>query len=362
MPNGQGASAMTWKTYVENIFGVRSAISPAPSRVIPNATIVVSPIGDLIQRALFLLDHARLITKPIDVKIIQPILQARNDLAAGTLSVPTEASFRAAFVDLAVAMLPVTIESLSPECEEVARAEQRTYFRMMWRLLLFIVPFSLLSFGVSWLINDITAIIDAECRVEATLYCSGAPASARVGGSQNADTQIPVVDPVALNRANVLLFYRVAWLNILTFHSVAQDRINYLYGHGASQVFQDIYVVAQDLMKRNRLIYGAISGYVLPILYAMLGAVAYGLRSLSDQLVAKTVVPDSFLRARMRIRLAILGGVIIGLFQGFGSSALSPLAIAFLVGYAVEIFFSFLDTTVQAYKKAQPEPHRAVAP
>jgi hypothetical protein len=63
----------------------------------------------------------------------------------------------------------------------------------------------------------------------------------------------------------------------------------------------------------------------------MLGAVAYGLRNLSDQLSAKTVVPDSFLRARMRIRLAILGGVIIGLFQGFGSATLSPLAIAFLV-------------------------------
>src|SRR5262249_40016665 len=131
-----------------------------------------------------------------------------------------------------------------------------------------------------------------------------------------------IVDPAALNRANVLLFYRVAWLNILTFHSVDQKRIDYLYGHEASQVFQDIYVVAQDLIKRNHLIYGAISGYVLPILYAMLGAVAYGLRNLSEQLVTKTVVPDSFLRARMRIRLAILGGVIIGLFQGFGSTTL----------------------------------------
>jgi len=93
----------------------------------------------------------------------------------------------------------------------------------------------------------------------------------------------------------------------------------------------------------------------------MLGAVAYRLRNLSEQLVNKTVEPDSFVRARMRIRLAILGGVMIGLFQGFGPTALSPLAIAFLVGYAVEIFFTFLDTIIQAYKKPQPEPQPAPA-
>src|SRR5262249_40414090 len=156
-----------------------------------------------------------------------------------------------------------------------------------WWLLLFIVPFSLLTFGVSWLITDITTMIDSECHLEAALYCSGAPAGPQ-GASQN-PTPIPIVDPAALNPANVLLFYRVAWLNILTFHSVDQSRINYLYGHEASQVFQDIHVVAQDLIKRNHLIYGGISGYVLPILYAMLGAVAYGLRNLSEQLVNKTV-------------------------------------------------------------------------
>jgi hypothetical protein len=336
---------------VTSLFGMRwEMLARRPA--IPNTKIVGAPIGDLIQQALFLLDHARVIAKPIDNNVIQAILQARDDLAAGKLSVGTEAGFRAAFVELAATMRPVTIESLSPECEEVARAERKTYFRMIWWLLLFIVPFSLLSFGVSWLINDITEILEAECRVEPSLFCSGTPAAARAAGSQNAGNQMPIVDPVALNRANVLLFYRVAWLNVLTFHAVAQDRIDYLYGHDPSQDFQDIYVVGQDLLKRNRLIYGAISGYLLPILYAMLGAVADGLRNLSDQLLAKTVVPDSFLRARMRIRLAILGGVIIGLFQGFGSATLSPLAIAFLVGYAVEIFFSFLDTTVQAYRKA----------
>jgi len=201
------------------------SLSSTGSQATPQTTIAAASISDLVQHALFLLDHARLIAKPIDPKIIEAILQARDDLAANKLSVPTEAAFRAAFVDLAASMRPITIESLSPECEKVAKDEQRIYFRMIWWLLLFIVPFSLLTFGVSWLITDITAMIDAECHLEAALYCSGAPTGPH-GVSQN-PTPIPIVDPAALNRANVLLFYRVAWLNILTFHSVDQSRIDY---------------------------------------------------------------------------------------------------------------------------------------
>jgi hypothetical protein len=62
--------------------------------------------------------------------------------------------------------------------------------------------------------------------------------------------------------------------------------------------------------------------------------------------------------------LAILAGVVIGLFNDFTKGiALSPLAVAFLVGYAVAIFFSFLDAVVEASKrvKGAPIPERTGA-
>lgn len=312
--------------------------------------ISAAPVETLIGETLFLLDHAQTAGKPVPGSIITPILVARDAKTAGTLTAAEETDFRVAAAQLAALMQPVTVDSLSPECLEAAHKERISYFRKVTWLLAFILPFSLLSFGVSWLSKDITDMLEAECRLEAALYCSSAPAAARTG-----TPAATLIDPAALNRANVLLFYRIEWLNILTFYSVDKERISYLYGHEATQDFQNIYVVAQDLLKRNRLIYGAISGYILPIMYAMLGAVAYGIRNLSEQTIAKTVLPSSFLRARMRFRLAVLAGVIIGLFQDFGSASLSPLAVAFLVGYAVEIFFSFLDSTVQTLRRSAPE-------
>jgi hypothetical protein len=117
-------------------------------------------------------------------------------------------------------------------------------------------------------------------------------------------------------------------------------------------LYQTIRGYTKDVQQLNLLFYGAITAYVLPVLYAILGAAAYTLRSLSQQLIARTYIPSYVDHARFPA--AVIAGLVVGLFTNFTQSiSLSPLAIAFLVGYGVEIFFSFLDAFLDTLKKVR---------
>ena len=65
----------------------------------------------------------------------------------------------------------------------------------------------------------------------------------------------------------------------------------------------------------------------------------------------RTFIPSRAYAARFFV--AAIGGTVVGLFnytitQG---ASISPLAIAFLVGYAVDVFFAFLEGLLQAFTK-----------
>jgi hypothetical protein len=56
-----------------------------------------------------------------------------------------------------------------------------------------------------------------------------------------------------------------------------------------------------------------------------------------------------------RFLIAGIGGLVVGLFGNFGANqgtVLSPLAIAFLVGYGADVFFVFLDGLLQAFGRS----------
>jgi hypothetical protein len=56
--------------------------------------------------------------------------------------------------------------------------------------------------------------------------------------------------------------------------------------------------------------------------------------------------------AYARAILAVIVGFAVGLFSDFTAKlSLQPLAAAFIAGYAIETFFIFLDTILQAIQK-----------
>ena len=66
-----------------------------------------------------------------------------------------------------------------------------------------------------------------------------------------------------------------------------------------------------------------------------------------------------------RFLIAGIGGGVVGLFNTFNvtqGASIPPLAIAFLVGYAVDVFFSFLESLLQAFTKTKSEVSSSISP
>ena len=118
--------------------------------------------------------------------------------------------------------------------------------------------------------------------------------------------------------------------------------------------FQEVRFFALNVTSLTTIIYGAIVASFLPVMYAILGACAAVLRAFTQQIEKRTFT-YSYASPAQFIIAGIAGGVI-GLFNlsiGDGASA-SPLALAFLVGYATDVFFSILEGSLPTVAKSEP--------
>jgi peptidoglycan hydrolase CwlO-like protein len=92
-----------------------------------------------------------------------------------------------------------------------------------------------------------------------------------------------------------------------------------------------------------------LQSYFLPILYGLLGASTSVLRSLSRQIKDVTFSEKMRIQHLLSISLGALAGIVVGWFSFLidGNSSflgsVSPLAIAFLVGFNIDPFFSRMD-------------------
>jgi hypothetical protein len=128
-----------------------------------------------------------------------------------------------------------------------------------------------------------------------------------------------------------------------------------------TSTYQDVRYFALTLLTDVSVFYGAISTCILPVLYALLGTCAYLLRTFEHQMSSRTFTPSAANSARFLI--AAIGGAVVGLFNNFAiteQASIPPLAIAFLVGYAVDVFFAFLEGLLTAFSKSAATGHTTV--
>ena len=117
-------------------------------------------------------------------------------------------------------------------------------------------------------------------------------------------------------------------------------------------VYQDVRYFAQSIRETVSTIYGAMGTCILPVLYALLGACAYLLRSLEEQIKLRTFTKPN--AHSVRLLIAGIAGGVVGMFNNFNISqnpSVSPLAMAFLVGYATDVFFSFVEGLLQTFTR-----------
>jgi hypothetical protein len=119
------------------------------------------------------------------------------------------------------------------------------------------------------------------------------------------------------------------------------------------KAYQRVRGDAQSVQERVSVGFGAVSACLLPMVYAMLGACAYLIRMFERQIEKRTFTGKEKMAARLLV--AAIGGLVVGLFGNFGSGhgiSLPPLAIAFLVGYGVDVFFRFLEGLLQTFSRS----------
>jgi hypothetical protein len=91
---------------------------------------------------------------------------------------------------------------------------------------------------------------------------------------------------------------------------------------------------------------------ILPIFLGFMGACAYVVRLISDQIKDTTFSTTSPIRHLVRVLLGGLAGVVIG-FGGViaNPGSLSPSALAFIAGYAVEPVFATVDSIAEKFRR-----------
>jgi hypothetical protein len=100
--------------------------------------------------------------------------------------------------------------------------------------------------------------------------------------------------------------------------------------------------------------------FVLPVLYGGLGAIAYALRTLAQQSRDRLYRAENETADSLRTWLGVIAGLAIGWFfapdksTGAGLGALSPLALAFVAGYSVDLLFTAMDRLVAAFSGPPP--------
>ena len=100
--------------------------------------------------------------------------------------------------------------------------------------------------------------------------------------------------------------------------------------------------------------------FVLPMLYGGLGGIAYALRTLAQQSRDRLYGVENETADSLRTWLGVIAGLAIGWFfapdksTGARLGALSPLALAFVAGYSVDLLFTAMDRLVAAFSGPAP--------
>ena len=360
--------------------------SPAPS-VVPLST-AAGKIADSSSDALLrkvkdaesLLFYAAEAGIEVDASIRRDVLRASADIEAYS-SPDAAAALVAGMTQLTRALSPVTAYSLAA-CRNGAEVERtvKVYRRTAVFLALLIIPISLVTFVTTSIseatLKDITIANALAVKLTDEESSSKTPNQKDAQGRPDRlprdanvvrDLQMLAGTTRAVDARATQLNWFVA--NIVVDPFTAEQRkpeaMRVKFDLPADlpnpsealkdriSNFQLVRQFAQSTRESISTVYGAIAVGILPVLYALLGAVAYMLRSYQQQLKDRTFTgADSHVA---RFVIAAIGGGVVGLFTNFtsgnGSASISPLAIAFLVGYATDVFFSFLDAFVQTFNR-----------
>jgi len=337
-------------------------------------------VQEALEDAERLLKYAAEIGTDIDPVVRDSVLRARDSVPDRWTKEIIE-NLLAALTQLATRLKPVTADSLKAFHDDETKVTFRTYRNMSIWLAIIIVLFSAITFVTTAIsksisadivtANDLAARLRAQLGAEPAKTDSTAPDPSKPPQGQNPIDVITQLQQYAATiRAIEARTRQLSWFVLsvkmdpyrdmrATNSALVHQKFQLEVGlpdlweatRERTDVYQRVRSFAQTVLDNVSILYGALLASVLPVLYALLGTCAYLLRSFEQQTTARTFTPSPAYSARFLI--AIIGGAVVGLFNFTitQSASVPPLAIAFLVGYAVDVFFAFLEGMVQTFTK-----------
>jgi hypothetical protein len=310
--------------------------------------------------------------------MIKDLIDAQEAARTGSLTPQIIAAFWIAYGRLAHIAGPVTAASLTASklISLIGMKIQSTF------LVAAIIVFSIFLFMSNGTLNETSDLIDQQNAAALKLWSDiqvlrTNPDTASAGDGNTVIAGRVFEETVEFSRKSAWLLQSASRLNFwftpwwmtssienVTFNETNRQGMDHLNvppglftaaeirSEAIAQIraYQSIRDYALGLYKINTLIYSSLSTYFLPTVYALLGAFLYGFRLYSRLIRRNTFLPSAAYSARYYI--AAIAGLVVGLFASLlpKSLALPPLAVAFLVGYAVEAFFSRLDGLIRKLK------------
>jgi len=299
---------------------------------------------------------------------IANVIAVKNAHENQTLDIDTEKDFWVAYERIAQSLHPITIDSI-----KATFGDKRTLARRCagnYKFLSLLTLFLLISIQIYWYIGStLTSEINTQTQLIIKLeqkvsMIKEQQKKMEYSNENNMISDLSLKKTQLLQRisehknwkaaaANHLENWNQVWsdMDLLTL----QPWQNPNYKTYSPEVQRRIqFVAAENTLQ-------AISGYILPILYGLIGACFYILRQLPKEIEQLTFSMNSYIQYSLRLAQGPLAGIMVSYFlapdpesaltltvpQGQSLdpalTTLSPLALAFLAGYSVEFIFRFLD-------------------
>lgn len=310
-------------------------------------------IHESMQEAQLLLVYATRTGLDIDPTIVADLTQAKYQLAQKQWTVEQEIKFWHAFNTLTKVVFPVSVASLKATHTSCANRHSEakqtvSVYQRSSVLLLFI----LLITHIYWSMGSVRFATTAEypkqiqqLQEDLRLKQSSIPQE------QWAESQEINALEIELERHDYLiqesLARLTAWnpMELFAFNESTQPLELPNPSLGRFQL--DV------VMKDVQFVLEVMQFYILPLLYGLLGASAFVLRNLNTAIKDLTYVVESNISYRLRIQLGGVSGLAISWFPTSDSFAslgsLTPMALAFVMGYNVEILFSAMDRFISKF-------------
>lgn len=327
--------------------------------------------------------------KNLDPDLPLAIAEAHTAAASDAWDPKTAQRFWGAFAKLCDLIHPVTMDCLyAAEAtiepprwrrwfddgkRSIAERSSSRYLAILWTLLILILPIQLYVWTCSNLSKKIDDLFAAEKVKFATLAQDYIKLDAETRGgapdSFNADQKARAFRIIADSGFVHDDLDRIAtesrFLEIIStvFFSWKYQTVSvrpgerdpwYNWYQSVADRLSPMQAKVLHIQEKANLIVGVLGAYILPILFGTIGAVAYVIRTISDQIRTSTFATNSPTRHFMRTALGGMAGLVVGLFGDLSTKlSLSPLAVAFLAGYGVEALFSMFDAIIEKFRQAK---------